>query len=149
MKSKEMGNKRAILIVFPIIVAIILLGSIILLYPEPEHISGGGAVATGAFSVETDNSTGNYTLKLISTSDILNVEDYTCSFMDGKGNKMIDKEPITELSGDVTFYDNDNDGKLTKGDTFYIIGEPYGSAKEDCKLRIYYNLKSFSETILC
>ncbi len=86
---------------------------------------------------------------MISTSDILNVEDYACSFMDGKGNKMIDKEPITELSGEVTFYDNDNDGKLTKGDIFYILGGPYGTAKEDCMFKLYYEIKSFSETVLC
>lgn len=151
MESKDNGNKRPILIVFPIIVAIVLLSSIILFYPEPEHTSEGDAVATGAFSVEKDGSTGNYnyTLKLISTSEILDVEDYTVSFMDGKGNKIVDRKPITELSGDVTFYDNDNDGHLTKGDTFYILGGPYGAGKENCMIKLYYKIKSFSETKLC
>ena len=124
--------------------------SLVLFYPKPESMTGSHLKPAGALSVEKDNSTGNHnwTLQVISCSDLLKVEDFYCYFLDNKGNLLIDGIPITELTGEVTFYDADNNGNLTQADYFYILGEPYGNANENYTLRLKWKIVSFSETIL-
>ena len=105
-------------------------------------------------SQEKDNSTGNYnwtiTLTGHSSSNVfIKTDEVKCYLKNEEGNNIINGEYIKGLKGDITYNDNDNDGYLSGNDTFYILGEPYGLARNNFRFSLIYEKCVPSRPMMC
>lgn len=136
---KRLNNKKVKfgLIIISIIIALGLIINYLPYFnrtdkpPQDQYI-----YAVVVLSAERDNETGNHnwTIKPITHSgppNLLDIEKLNCYLYDEHGELLVEADPIKGLKGDVTFHDHNNDGYFFANDTFYILGEPYGIAKEN------------------
>jgi hypothetical protein len=92
--------------------------------PNPLRVS----IPTGTLEVEYDNLTNSYRLVVNSLTDdeddLLKIDSLVIYLRNINNTAWYDLETILDDNeSNITYYDKDNDGFLSKGDEFFIDGE--------------------------